>query len=140
MIIEKRFEKIKPALWLPVVLFLFSLPFLAQASVYQPNATLNPDCAPNTSNCGVAAPASTGANSNITSLSGLTTPLPASEGGTGLSSAGLDGQILMSSSGALAWSNLDTGKVSENGLIGFLKNLLKTILLLEFFLSLPVMK
>jgi sugar lactone lactonase YvrE len=40
--------------------------------------------------------ASSGANSNITSLTGLTTALSASQGGTGLTSAGTSGNVLLS--------------------------------------------
>jgi hypothetical protein len=40
--------------------------------------------------------ATSGANSNITSLSGLTTPLSVAQGGTGLSSTGAVGNVLTS--------------------------------------------
>src|SRR5262249_8841769 len=52
---------------------------------YQPGETIAPTCAPNTTNCTVHGFAAAGANSDITSLAGLTTPLSAGQGGTGLS-------------------------------------------------------
>ncbi|MDD4902830.1 MAG: hypothetical protein PHE24_06925, partial [Patescibacteria group bacterium] len=109
------------AAWLAGVLFLLAIPLAAQASIYNPGQTLNPDCPPteSTSTCGVIAPASAGSNSNITSLHGLTTPLSIGQGGTGLSAAGLNGQALMSSGGALTWTTLDTSVVPENGVFYF---------------------
>ncbi len=47
-----------------------------------------------------------GANSDITSLTGLTTPLPAGEGGTGNNSAGSAGQVLTSDGTKFAPQNL----------------------------------
>lgn len=44
--------------------------------------------------------ATAGANSNITSLSGLTTPLSVTQGGTGLNGLGTAGQVLAVNSGA----------------------------------------
>lgn len=53
-------------------------------STYAPAETLNPSCAPGSTNCTVRAPAAAAANSDITSLTGLTTTLTATQGGTGL--------------------------------------------------------
>ncbi len=52
-------------------------------SAYIPGQTLNPSCAPGAANCTVTVPAVSGANADITSLSGLTTPLSLTQGGTG---------------------------------------------------------
>lgn len=110
-----------------LLLFVFNLsyPQIARATLYTSGTTLEPDCPPteSLSTCGVLAPASAGANSDITSLTGLTTPLSGGRGGTGLSSytagdilyasgastlaklaLGANGQALKISSGALAWS------------------------------------
>jgi len=51
---------------------------------YNLGETLQPTCAPGSANCTVVTPAASGANSDITSLSGLTTPLSMPQGGTGL--------------------------------------------------------
>lgn len=48
--------------------FVFAAPPTSQ---YDPGETLDPSCAPSTTNCSVKAPATAGANTNITSLSGL---------------------------------------------------------------------
>lgn len=74
-------------------------PQIAGATVYAPGTTLEPDCPPteSLSTCGVSAPATAGANSNITSLTGLTTALSAGQGGTGLSSYTI-GDLLYASS------------------------------------------
>lgn len=81
-----------------LLIFLFPFGILAAAPVggYQPGATLNPDCTPGSANCTVVPLASSGANLNISSLGGLTTPLSFSQGGTGLSSLGA-GELLYSS-------------------------------------------
>lgn len=52
------------------------------------------------SNVAVSGLATSGANSNITSLTGLTTALSVAQGGTGLSSLGTAGQVLTVNSGA----------------------------------------
>ncbi len=68
-----------------------SLGFFAFAtpptSPYTPGETLAPSCSPGDTNCTVTAPATSGANSNITSLSGLSTALSIAQGGTGASDA-----------------------------------------------------
>jgi hypothetical protein len=68
---------------------LCALPALASAappaSPYEPGETLAPSCEPGSVNCSVRPFAASGANSDITSLSGLLTPLDPSQGGTGLS-------------------------------------------------------
>lgn len=85
---------------------------IVRATIYAPGATLEPDCAPGSSNCGVTAPATAGANSNITSLSGLTTALSAGEGGTGLSSYTAGDILYALSSSSLTKLNIGaTGKV-----------------------------
>jgi hypothetical protein len=60
-------------------------PSIAWATLYQPGATLEPDCPPTESGdtCGIVAMATAGANANITSLAGLTTALSAAQGGHG---------------------------------------------------------
>ena len=47
------------------------VPFSVSATIYEPGETLEPDCAPIDMNCGVTPPASSGANTDITSLQGL---------------------------------------------------------------------
>ncbi len=51
--------------------------------------------------------ATSGANSNITSLTGLTTPLSAAQGGTGISAVGASGNILTSN--GTAWTSAAAG-------------------------------
>ena len=58
---------------------------------YSPGATLDPSCMPGDTNCTVIAPAISGANTNITSLLGLTTPLGINQGGTGSNSGSIVG-------------------------------------------------
>ncbi|MFA7308897.1 MAG: tail fiber domain-containing protein [Patescibacteria group bacterium] len=65
-------------------------------SQYLPGETLAPSCAPGATNCTVIPPALSGANADITSLTGLTTALPVTEGGTGLSSITM-GKLLYAS-------------------------------------------
>jgi hypothetical protein len=50
--------------------------------------------------------AQAGANSNITSLTGLTTPLSVAQGGTGLSSSGASGNVITSNGSAWVSSSL----------------------------------
>ncbi|MEK7635615.1 MAG: hypothetical protein AAB405_00830, partial [Patescibacteria group bacterium] len=57
------------------------------ASPYTPGETLSPNCSPTSTNCTVVTPAFSGANSDITSISGLTTMLSIIQGGTGSSTA-----------------------------------------------------
>lgn len=92
-------------------------------SAYNPAETLTPNCLPSTTNCTVQFNyAAKAANGDITSLSGLTTPLSAGQGGTGLNSyasgdviyassantlsalhVGTDGQVLTISGGVPMW-------------------------------------
>lgn len=74
-------------------------------SPYNPGDTLAPTCSPGDTNCTIITPAVSGANSDITSLSGLTTPLSIGQGGTGSSSAGTAGRVLLD------------GVFSSNGLL-----------------------
>jgi hypothetical protein len=53
--------------------------------------------------------AASGANSDITSLSGLTTPLSASQGGTGVSTVPTNGQVLIGNGTGYALSTLTAG-------------------------------
>ena len=55
--------------------------------------------------------ATSGANSNITSLSGLTTPLSVVQGGTGLASPGTSGNVLTSNGSA--WVSSIAGGVPD---------------------------
>ena len=52
--------------------------------------------------------ATAGANSNITSLTGLTTPLSASQGGTGVTSSTGSGSVVLNTSPSLTTPNLGT--------------------------------
>lgn len=76
-------------------------------SKYTPGEILSPTCVPGSTNCSVIIPAFSGANSDITSLSGLTTALTASQGGTG-QSAFTKGDLLVASA-ADALSKLTVG-------------------------------
>ncbi len=71
------------------VLMVFSFKVFAAppASKYSPGETLAPTCAPGDINCTVTAPATSGSNSDITELTGLTTDLSIGQGGTGASTA-----------------------------------------------------
>ncbi len=82
----------------------------AGATIYSPGTTLEPDCPPteSTSTCGVLPQASAGANSDITSLSGLTTPLSGGQGGTGLSSYSIGDLLFATSSSGLARITIGT--------------------------------
>jgi len=63
---------------------------------YNLGETLQPGCAPGDANCTVVTPAASGANSDITSLSGLTAALSVPQGGTGLSTIA-SGKLLYAS-------------------------------------------
>jgi len=84
---KKEHKKIFIFCFVIASLFLFAQN--VYATLYAPGVTLEPDCPPtdSLSTCGIATStgAASGANSDITSLSGLTTALAPSEGGTGLS-------------------------------------------------------
>jgi len=67
-------------------------------SKYNLGETLDPDCSPGDTNCAVVAPAASGANSDITSLSGLLTALSISQGGLGMSTAPSYGELLIGQS------------------------------------------
>lgn len=54
-------------------------------SQYLPGETLSPSCTPGSVNCSVRAFAVSGANTDVTSLTGLTTPLSVPQGGSGTS-------------------------------------------------------
>jgi len=84
----------------------FSVLAAPPGTPYNLGETLQPGCAPGDANCTVVTPAASGANSDITSLSGLTTALSVPQGGTGLSTI---------ASGSLLYASaLDT--LSELGL------------------------
>ena len=63
--------------------------------------------------------ASSGANSNITSLSGLTTALSASQGGTGLTAPGTAGNVLTSTGSAWVSSSISGGLNPPGSIISF---------------------
>ena len=54
-------------------------------SQYLPGETLSPSCTPGSANCTVRPFAVSGANTDVTSLAGLTTPLSVAQGGSGTS-------------------------------------------------------
>jgi len=111
--------------------FGFGLYVFANNPLYAPGQTLNPSCSLGSPDCTTSAPAISGANSDITSLSGLTTALTANQGGTGQSvftigdlligsstnslvklSVGTDGKVLMASSSApygVSWETVSSG-------------------------------
>jgi len=82
--------------------WVFSAP---PASRYNLGETLAPTCSPGSTNCGVIFPAASGANSDIISLSGLTTPLSVLQGGTGTSTAFTVGSIPFSTTGGVYSQN-----------------------------------
>src|SRR5262245_30806193 len=82
-------------LYLSLSSYAFAAP---PASPYAPGETLSPSCAPGDTNCTVTAPARSGANSDLTSIIGLTTPLAPSLGGTGLSAAPSYGMLPLGNS------------------------------------------
>lgn len=89
-------------------------------SPYAPGQTLNPTCNPGTTNCTVTPASAAGANSDITSLSGLTIPLSVSQGGTGLNSGGSSGQFFkISNSNLPAWETVGLNNV--DGILSVLK-------------------
>lgn len=61
---------------------------------YAPGETIAPTCVPGSSNCTVRPYAVSGVNSDITSLTALTTPLSVSQGGTGTTSLTLNSVLL----------------------------------------------
>jgi hypothetical protein len=65
--------------------------------------------------------AKSGANSDITSITGLTTALTASQGGTGLSAPGTSGNVL-TSNGSVWTSSAPSGVTSLNGVTGAITN------------------
>ncbi len=78
--------------------------------MYAPGETLEPDCAPTAPNCGVIAPAASGANTDITSLGGLTSALSVLQGGTGVASYSV-GDLLY----ALSTASLTTLPIGSDG-------------------------
>jgi hypothetical protein len=90
------------------------------ATKYAPGETLDPTCSPGGANCTVTAPASSGANSDITSISGLTTALNIAYGGTGSTTGSITGSgALTFTSGAdtnVTLTPQGTGKVVLDGL------------------------
>lgn len=102
--------------------FVFALAVQASppGSPYSPGQTLNPSCTPGTANCTVVPSSASGANSDITSLSGLTTPLSFSQGGTGLSTIGSSGQFLkISGSNLPNWESVNLNNI--DGTLSFAK-------------------
>ena len=127
-------------------------------SAYAPGATLNPSCAPGSANCTVTTPAISGANSDITSLAGLTTALTASQGGSGQTSytkgdllvasssavlakltVGSDGKVLTASSTAtygVSWESAGAaGITSLNGLSGATQTFASSTSGVDFLIS-----
>ncbi|MDX9970401.1 MAG: hypothetical protein RBS56_00635 [Candidatus Gracilibacteria bacterium] len=78
------------------------------ASLYNPGETLEPNCAPGDLNCSVKAPAISGNNSDITSLSSLTTALSVAQGGTGLDSISANKLLYSSALNTLSELSLDS--------------------------------
>jgi len=134
---RRIFSKIGIGFTFFALIFGLTTPQIASATLYQPGTTLAPDCPPTESltTCGVVTPATAGANSNITSLTGLTTALTPGQGGTGLSSytagdllyaissatlsklaIGTDGQVLKVSSGALTWGTSASSNIGDTDL------------------------
>ncbi|MDD4412744.1 MAG: hypothetical protein PHR00_03820 [Patescibacteria group bacterium] len=112
----------KKIYWLFVFCFLLASSTAAAppTSPYAPGQTLNPTCNPGTTNCTVTPASAAGANSDITSLSGLTTPLSVSQGGTGLSSGGSNGQFFkISNSNLPAWETVGLNNI--DGTLSVLK-------------------
>jgi hypothetical protein len=58
-----------------------------------------------------------GPNSDITSLTGLTTPLSIGQGGTGVGAVGAAGTIPVSDGSAFAWSNTVNGPLTVTGAV-----------------------
>jgi hypothetical protein len=58
-----------------------------------------------------------GPNSDITSLTGLTTPLTIAQGGTGVGAVGAAGTIPVSDGTAFAWSNTVNGPLTVTGAV-----------------------
>lgn len=81
-------------------------------SPYTPGETLSPTCLPGASNCTVRAYAVSGANSDITSLSAISTPLSVLQGGTGFTSYTI-GDIMYAS----ATNTLSKLSPGANGLV-----------------------
>lgn len=115
------------------ILLVILLPSFAHAippaSPYEPGETTAPACEPNTTNCTVRHYAVSGVNNDITSLTGLTTPLSVVQGGTGLNAMNGPGLLFASASSTLSvlsvGSNGDVLKINNgvlewgNDLIGF---------------------
>lgn len=95
-----------------VIMSLTSFVFLVVAappsSYYSPGETLEPNCAPGDTNCSVLSPAISGVNSDITSLTGLTTALSVIQGGTGLNSITSGKLLYATTTNVMAELTLDT--------------------------------
>jgi len=87
-------------------------------SPYNPGETLQPLCAPGDVNCTITTPAVSGANNDITSLSGLTTALSVSQGGIGLSTIAANKLLYTSALNTLAELNLDSTLSIVAGVLG----------------------
>jgi len=87
------------------VFYAFATP---PGSPYAPGETLIPTCAPGSLNCTVTAPAISGANSDITSLTGLTTALSVSQGGTGAVTFATNGLLYGNGTSALQVTSAGT--------------------------------
>ena len=86
-IIEILSKKLKVSVLVVTILTgaIYQIAFATPPSTpYAPGETISPTCTPGSSNCTVKPYAVSGANSDITSVSGLTTPLTTLQGGTGL--------------------------------------------------------
>ena len=84
---------------------------------YNLGETLQPSCAPGDTNCTVVTPAASGANSDITSLSGLTTSLSVPQGGTGLSTIAAGKLLYASALDTLAELSLDSLLSTPGGVL-----------------------
>jgi len=106
------------------VLIIFAIAKAAPPlSPYNPGETLDPTCSSiDDENCTVTTPAISGANSDITSLSGLTTALSVGQGGTGLSTIASDKLLYTSTLDTLATLSLDSTLGISSGILSVQNN------------------
>jgi len=84
---------------------------------YNLGETLQPACAPGDVNCTVVTPAASGANADITSLSGLTTALSVDQGGTGLGTIAAGKLLYTSALDTLAELSLEPLLTTPGGVL-----------------------
>lgn len=135
--LEGNFLKAHKGILLGVLYILFSAGVAKAApplAPYEPNETLAPTCLPGTTNCTVRPSARPGINTDITSLSGLSTPLSIGQGGTGgtttaqaffnlaPSQTGNAGKFLSTNGFTAAWSTFLTPTPTWGSITGTLSN------------------